>query len=545
MPKPKTPQRSYAEKLCLKHPDFGDRTIARMVHKKFPDKTIEAIRKMVRDATGHGGEATRNYKSEDTKKLFKPLEYNYKKTNLYKPDSKEYISAQKRKLSKSKYYIVTWAQNNTPVHKEFLHNIESYAKFIGAEIHVILGRYKNPTSIFQGKTDEHWANEILPYADAKRQKIHKNLMILSDIRVQPTAEYPMTGLESISGLSSCIIGHPKRQFYVVAALEGYEPKNMFTTGAITVDNYTDSKAGKKGEFDHTTGFVIIEIKDANTFFARQVTCVDDGSFSDLCYNVKDGKVTKDAKIKYANMGDIHVDVKCPIVEKQQVKLLDYFKPKHTIVCDVFNGTSVNHHEEKDPIKKYFLQQNGDNLIKNEFERMFKWCDKWIKYNLVFIASNHNDFIDRYIKRMDWKNDIPNSKEYMEMTQILLSGNAPDGIVAYKLKERYGKKIKTIGRNESFRIGGIELSQHGDIGTNGAKGNIKSFKRLSTKMDIQHTHTPAYYGGVMQVGTSTVTRVGYNVGASNWENADGICHENGKRQHIIYMGDNKEFTTFKF
>ena len=45
---------------------------------------------------------------------------------------------------------------------------------------------------------------------------------------------------------------------------------MLTTGACTVKNYTDSKSGKKGEFHHTLGFVIVEIKDDETFFIRQV-----------------------------------------------------------------------------------------------------------------------------------------------------------------------------------------------------------------------------------------------------------------------------------
>jgi hypothetical protein len=31
-------------------------------------------------------------------------------------------------------------------------------------------------------------------------------------------------------------------------------------------NYTDSKSGKVGDFHHTFGFVIVEIKDDNTFF---------------------------------------------------------------------------------------------------------------------------------------------------------------------------------------------------------------------------------------------------------------------------------------
>lgn len=542
MPKPKTPHRIYAEKLCLKHPDFGDRTIARMVHKKFPDKTIEAIRKMVRDATGHAGEATRNYKSEDTKKLFKPLEYNYKKTNLYKPDSKEYISAQKRKLSKSKYYIVTWAQNNTPVHKGFLHNIESYAKFLGAEIHVILGKYKNPTSLRGVSPDEHWASDVLPYADAHRHSIHKNLQLLSDIKVQPTASSPLSALEGVSGQQSCIIGHPKRQFKVIASLEGVEQKMMFTTGAVTKMNFTDSKAGKKGEFHFCFGFVIVEIKDKDVFFIRQVSANKDGSFTDLVHKVKNQKITKINKIEYYNVGDRHNGVHSLLVEKQQEKLLNYFKPKHTIVHDITDGYSVNAHIEKDPIAKYQQYMEGKNLIKKEIDNLFGWVDRWLKYNLVCISSNHQDWFDRYIRYQDWKKDIANAVEYIEFSKISLSGKAPNGIIAYLLEQKYGNKIRIVGRNDSFKINKIS-HHHGDLGINGAKGSALSFKKLSSKQDIGHGHTPFVEEGVYGLGTSTELRLGYNLGASNWKHADIICHKDGKRQHIIFQGRDKNFTTF--
>ena len=540
MPKAKLPHTIYAEKLCKKYPEYGDRTIARMVNKKFPEIKVESIRTAIRYFRGHGGDDKRKVKD---KELFKPLEYNYKKTNLYKPDSKEYISAQKRKLSKSKYYIVTWAQNNTPVHKDFLHNIESYAKFLGAEIHVILGRYKNPTSIFQGKTDEHWANEILPYADAHRHSIHKKLQLLSDIKVQPTAMLPLTGLEGISGVCSCVVGHPKVQLKVVAALEGYEPKIMLTTGAVTRRNYTDSKVGKKGEFHHTYGLTIIEIVNNEVFIPRQITALANGSFTDLCYNVKDGKIKKINRIAFAKIGDRHNGEHCKIVEKQQRKLLDYFQPKATVVPDIFNGHSVNPHEQKDPIKLYQRDVENTNNFRKEIDELLEDMKPMLKYNLVIESANHNDFADRYIKSQDWKRDIKNAKTYAECLSILLSNKAPQGIIAYYIKERFGSKVKTLGRNDSFRINDWELASHGDLGVSGSKGSISQFKRLSTKMVCAHSHTPAREDGVLYVGTSTRLRVGYNMGASSWMNCDVIGHLDKKAQHVFYMGDEKIFTTF--
>lgn len=541
--KPKSPRRIFAEELCrnnIKETDWG---VAKMLyaskHKK-EFRNFDDARTMVRDIRGHNGK--RNFNNLADKTLTTPPNYN--KTYLRTKDSEQYKEASKRKLVKSKYYLITWAQNNTKVHEHLWNNMLAYADFLGAEIHVVLGRYKNPTSIREANIEEYWDSKLLPYADASRHNIHKNLSLLSDIKIQPTSVSPLTGMEGISGLNHAIFGHPKMQLDTIAALEGYEPKIMMTTGAVTKKNYSESKAGKKSEFHHTHGFVIVEVKDKDVFIPRQVTALSNGSFSDLCYNVNNGKVKKISEISYANLGDKHIGDHCPIVEGQQRRWLDYFKPKATMIHDIFNGKSVNHHEEKDPIKRYYLEQTGDNSIKKEIDQMMAWIETMKKYNLVIVSSNHNDWLDRYIKRKDWTSDIKNAMEYMEYTKIALAGKAPKGIIAYLIEQKFGKAVRTLSRNDSFRINDIELAQHGDIGTNGSRGGLMQFRRLSTKMDVGDSHVPRRLDGVMYVGTSTKMRVGYNIGASSWRNADIICHKDGKRQHIIYMGDTKEFTTFK-
>ena len=60
-------------------------------------------------------------------------------------DSPELTKAKERIASTSKKsFIITWAQNNTPVHERFLKNIFAYSKYIKADVHIIAGRYKNP-----------------------------------------------------------------------------------------------------------------------------------------------------------------------------------------------------------------------------------------------------------------------------------------------------------------------------------------------------------------------------------------------------------------
>ena len=105
-------------------------------------------------------------------------------------ESEQYELAQKRKLDKTKKrFIFSWGQNNTPVHAGLYKNIEAYAKHINASIHIILGRYKNPTSLTQNIEEESWVEEIEKYMDANRHDIHKYLSVLSDVKIQPTERY--------------------------------------------------------------------------------------------------------------------------------------------------------------------------------------------------------------------------------------------------------------------------------------------------------------------------------------------------------------------
>ena len=96
-------------------------------------------------------------KSERTVRKWCSEKLNFKEKVDIEPE--QYVKAKERKHDKSKKrFIITWAQNNTPVHTNFLKNIEAYGDYIGADIHVIAGRYKNPTSIWtQGQEDnEFW-----------------------------------------------------------------------------------------------------------------------------------------------------------------------------------------------------------------------------------------------------------------------------------------------------------------------------------------------------------------------------------------------------
>lgn len=517
----------------MKFKELTDKQIAKIT-KIYQDKNIRWEDKMAQlgKFIGKGERSVRNW--------VKQLGL----TESKQPIAEQYSIAQERKFNdKSKYFIVTWAQNNTDVHKGFLNNIEAYAKHIKADIHVILGRYKNPTSIMYNAEEEFWVNDVLPYADANRHDIHKYLSIMGDVKIQPTAVNPMTGMNALSDVNSCIFGAPKVQMEMIPVLDGEVPKMMLTTGALTLKNYVDSKAGKVGDFHHTFGFVIVEIKNDEVFFTRQVTADDEnGSFSDLYFNVSNGIVKKIDTIAAAVLGDLHLGHHDDeVIDATLNVLLKKLKPTHLVLHDVFDGHSISHHESKDAFQLYRREQDGTNSVKREVDNMLEWLEKVKLYNVTIVRSNHDDFIDRWLINSDWKKNIKNALEYIEYAHTILKGDAPKGIIPYLIEKKF-PKMTTLDRSTSFKVLGWELGQHGDVGANGSRGSLLQFRKLNTKCVVGHYHSPGRKDGGLAVGTSTKLRVGYNIGPSSWLQSHVIIHENGKAQHINFL--NGEFTTFK-
>lgn len=505
-------------------------------------------------------------------------------TEKEETESPELIKAKQRTFNeKRKRFLVTWAQNNTPVHRRFLSNIEEYAKQIKADIHVIAGRYKNPTSVFSDNNRDTWHEPIRKYLDAARHDIHMYLSIMSDVKIQPTAVNPMTGMQGMSGLNSCIFGSPKVQMEMIPVLEGCKPKMMLTTGACTIKNYTDSKSGKKGEFHHTLGFVIAEIKDDDTFFIRQVTADDNGDFMDLWNSVRfegseepivfdspvdemewnqenfaepavrlvgESKIDRTAKISACILGDLHLGKEDHRVINTTLDFMKKVNPEHIILHDVFDGSSISHHEMKDPFAQYAKEVKGTNSLRKEVEYMIEKLEPFSEFEdskVVIVRSNHDDFVDRWLKNEDWrKQPTPkNSMEYMEYSQILLKqyseGEKIKGVIPELINRRYPEFI-TLGRSDSYIVRGWELGQHGDIGSAGSRGSLQQFRRLNTKIVVGHYHAPGRLDGALSVGTSTELRIGYNIGASNWLQSHVIVHENGKAQHLNFIDG--EFTTLR-
>lgn len=506
----------YVKKIMKKDKTLTITSASKKMCKKFDIEYTESVRKAV------SASLNSSIKKEKTRREIEKIE-----------NSEEFLMAKCKKHDKSKnVFLITWAQNATPVHSRLLRNMEAYAEFLNAGIHVIAGRYRNPTSQWTQTNQEfeYWEPEIKKYLDANRHKLHKYLHVLSDVKVQPTASNPLSGMNGLTGLESCIIGHPRQHLKSLPVLDGYPNKLLVSTGSITVENYTDSKSGKKGEFHHSLGFVVVEL-DGDHFHVRQVSADRNGNFYDIFHRVKNGKVNKNNEgCEAAILGDIHLGYNHKEATAKAFELLDYMKPNHTMIHDIFDGDSISHHHLHDPFELMEKEEGNRDDLEQEINKMVDWVRDRLKYNLVIVKSNHDDFLDRWLRSNDWRKNI-NRKAYLKYAYILSNNPVRKGMIAHVLDTEFGEDITTLGLDDSYRVKEWELGMHGHIGASGSRGGINQFKNLNTKVVTGHTHTPQRIDGAAIVGCLTKLRMGYNKGASSWMHSIALIYPDGKLQQL--------------
>jgi len=448
----------------------------------------------------------------------------------------------------SKIFVVTAAQNATPLHDTFWASLLQYCEFRNAELMVIPIRYKNPTSRWTESqaNAETWAEDAHPYLWNVRKDLNKNITVLGDIKIQPTAVSPLTGFEGITHGESGIFGHTKLQLKVVATPQGKYPKILTTTGACTVKNYTDTRAGKLGEFHHTLAAVVVEV-DGPRFHLRQINAKSDGTFYDLDY-LYDGSKRKPVQcsgVPAIVMGDTHVEGIDPVVEKVTFgDMIPFFQPRKLFWHDLEDGGSVNHWAQKNPFvtgARHFAHQDSAS---EEFYNALAFVSERTPEGTQsrIVASNHNDWLHRWILERDWKTLSPRDRGfYLKVASKLyeqsklLTGDDAEKLNAFILlaKEHFANvpNVKVLDYEESSMVEGVECGFHGHFGPNGSRGSARNMRRIGVKSIIGHSHTPAIEEGCYQVGTSTKLTRGYTHGPSSWLNTHAVIYPNGKRTLI--------------
>jgi len=473
-------------------------------------------------------------------KIYRCSECDRSTTEPISPDNVQSVIKKDKpstRLMSKKRFVITAAQDSTPIHSKFFEALQHY----DAELLVVPYRYKNPTSLWsKSNDDEWWDSRIAPYLIEDRNFLHENCILLSDLKLQPTKVNPLTGLHGFSRTESLVVAHPKVAMETVATHPGDMAKIVTSTGAITVPDYTDSSAGKRGNHHHVHGAVVVEC-DGDVFHIRHIHASDDGSFIDL-----DTEYTSEGKkpappAKALVLGDIHhyfMDESVDSAVFGKNGLVQTLEPECVVLHDPVDNYAINPHIRNDPFTNLGKYKNSRNSVKQELEDFSSWLkNKEDGREFVIVNSNHSDWLQRWIKECDWKTDPENAEFYLETALHLVKNtvwtsggvSTPDAFNYWM--NRLVPFAKVLNPDDSYNVMDHELGNHGHLGPNGSRGSLASLSKLGPKTIFGHVHSPGIREGAIAVGVSTYLNLNYTSGPSAWLQSHAYIDAKGKAKLI--------------
>lgn len=459
-------------------------------------------------------------------------------------------------IAKYRRFIITTAVAGKRVNEKFLQAIRTYERRHSAKLLIL------PCADVASTTKKvRWGFDPLLNDDVfitRETELNSNFFI-SNILVSAKQIKPTTGLARIGQQNgSYIFASPKQFLEYVATSPSKDrmPKAIMTTGSITEsdydnDFYMSQRTSYIASHDHVVGALIVEIVDDKRFHFRQVQANTRGEFVDLGVRYfPNGDIRNDRTHFYG--GDWHAGNTDPEVRDAVFKLFREHNVHNFFVGDFFDGHSVNHHENPYPFKRAARVDVGFASLIDEFRigaRDIAEILKHIKGSLILIQGNHDDWLQRYLMEGRYLNDYLNNRVAHELVNLMFDGKNPleEGYKKYADVEIDWDRVVFHPRDEEYRLGDVEVGQHGDKGANGSRGSLASIEHAYRSCIVGHTHTPAIFRSVYRVGTFTKLKLDYNDGPSSWVHCGCFVYEDGARQLVNFIEgqyclDSKEVDT---
>lgn len=466
---------------------------------------------------------------------------------LHAPDTR-------RRTLNGKRFVFTSAQNNTLVHENFLSALFNFCEHNEAEL--VVSRFTYNKSGFQNKTkegsDELWYDQRLAeYFCDDSVEVATDLLFCGELDILPTASNPLSGFEAYTQGNSGIIPHAKVNMQSLPRLKGEDPRFLYTTGAVTLRNYIQRKAGQKADFHHVFGALYVEIDDEGVWYARQLIADNKGDFYDLTTKYTAEGISPGHNVMAINYGDIHIEKIDLGVAKASWEgdgsMASVLRPTYQFIHDLTDFTVRNHHNIRDP---HFLAQmfwNNGEAVEDGLVQSAKFLSEIERYGYVVVVdSNHDQAYVRWLKEADIRQDPMNAEFYhksnAKIHEQIRMGNDEFNVYEWALRQsRDLMNVIFLREDDSFVIcndakaeelnrivGGIECGMHGHRGPNGARGNSRQFKLIGRKCNLGHSHSAAIIDGVYVAGVSGKLDMDYNKGPSTWSHSHIVTYENGKR-----------------
>lgn len=494
----------------------------------------------------------------------------------------DFVKAVKRPLPKGKNvarYILSSCQNNTHPHKPGLTGLLAYDKWLnrfrkGDTCEFILGSFSYAIDAYGAKSVKRGAYkpkaglwydpELEPYIKDEAIQLAPGLVWCGEMNILPTAVHPLTGLDDYNGRNSNIVPHVKHAMESVASLPDEATKFNYSTGAITLRNYIQKRAGIVAERKHAYGALIVEVDSAGNWYVRQLQVGEEGEIYDIGpdgyagVKIANGKVearaTTDAANSYVeaiSWGDIHaaeMDLGVRELGWGEGGMIDQLVPRKQFMHDIFSMRARGHHEIKNFHRTYAKFCNDEGSVEDELrvtadfmkEAARVWCET------IVVRSNHDRHLDRWLNEARPEHDPLNALIFttlqFKVLEAMNQGNNDFNILEWALRNVEGsipEAVRFLAEDESFVVckhhdGGIECGLHGDLGINGARGSTQGLLKLGRRVNKEHDHTAAIRGGVFSGGACSLS-FPYMKGPNSHSVSHILVFENSARQIITMWG----------
>jgi hypothetical protein len=446
-----------------------------------------------------------------------------------------------------KRFIVTAAQDATTVHGPFLANLMAYAAHLDARL--VVGGFTYNKALYSDHAPKSglFAEEIQPHLSFEQTHVAGSVAICAEMNTLPTAVHPLSGLEGYSGSLHGVFPHAKVALTTVAQPKATGAKFNMTTGAVTLPNYVQKKAGMKAQFHHILGALLIEVDNRGRTWMRHLLADDGGGFQDLDVCVADGAISTGNRVTAIAWPDIHHEKLEPSVAQHLFfcdgNMLDTLRPEHQMFHDVLDFRSRNHHNLGDIHFLFERWCRNEDSVEADIrgaatflhDTRRPWCES------VVVESNHDLAFLKWLKNtsaygMDPANALFFLRSQLAVFEAIARGDARFSIFEHACRQSADiEGVRFLREDDSFAVGGVEYGMHGHLGANGSRGGLRQFARIGPKSTSGHGHAPGILDGAHQVGVCSL-EMGYNKGMSSWAVACDVQLRNGKRQMILMQPD---------
>jgi transposase-like protein len=440
-------------------------------------------------------------------------------------------------------HVVTSALNNCHAHSGFLQSLLTFGQANSAQLHVIPVSYKN-VSLFTGQYEPWWPQELQPYYLSQDHTLNSNISLMGSLSIQATARRPLEGIEGIGKGKSIVVGHPRIAMNTLATPLNKLPIAQFTTGSISLPEYSHTKAGRLGEFHHQIAALVIET-DGEFFWWRYIHANENGSFTDLGTVYGPELSWQADPAEAVIVGDVHVGMHDPAVTDAVLgRMVPRLKSQNVVLHDVLDFFAENYHDANDRVRQVLKEARGLNSVYDELSSVAEFLEHYRQEGVTYhiVQSNHHNHLQKWLngnpQNVNTKNlwlwhhlNAVQLNEAMQLADVDPLGEQWHVRSPFEIAMRamhVSDWVNFSNPNEELLFKGIDCSQHGHQGPNGIKGTARAFARTQRRTFIGHAHSPGIVDGCYQVGKSCRDDLPYMQGYSSHLSVSGIIYADGHR-----------------